>query len=188
MNKSVQILLTLVMLFAVGCCKAATFEEGWVYAYKNDYTTAVKIWLPLAEAGDMRAQYDVAVCYNDGKGVPKDEAKAVEWYIKSAEQGFLFAQWNLALMYDYGTGTKQNFPEALRWYEAAGNQGMSNAMFNAGAMHEVGAGTPKNWEMAKKWYTMALVRGLDRARERLYREPFNLVGYVSNIYNYYLGK
>ncbi len=31
--------------------------------------------------------YMVGICYDDGKGVAKDEAKAFEWYEKAAEKG-----------------------------------------------------------------------------------------------------
>ena len=38
--------------------------------------------LQFAERGDAEAQNNLAICYEDGTGVPKDEEKAVEWYTK----------------------------------------------------------------------------------------------------------
>lgn len=41
----------------------------------------------LAEKGDNKAQYNLGVCYIDGKGVVKDYDKALYWFEKSANQG-----------------------------------------------------------------------------------------------------
>ena len=40
-----------------------------------------------ADQGDAEAQYDLARCYDNGAGVPEDEAEAVNWYRKAAAQG-----------------------------------------------------------------------------------------------------
>ena len=41
-----------------------------------------------AKQGDAEAQYNLGMCYGQGKGVKQDVQKAVEWYTKAAEQGF----------------------------------------------------------------------------------------------------
>ena len=57
-------------------------------AYKEgDYDTALQIFIPLAEKGDMIAQFNWANMYRKGKGVPKDYKTAVKWFSLSAEQG-----------------------------------------------------------------------------------------------------
>jgi TPR repeat protein len=38
--------------------------------------------------GYADAQYNLALMYNNGEGVPQDYALAVEWYRKAAEQGY----------------------------------------------------------------------------------------------------
>lgn len=35
----------------------------------------------------MTAQYNLALCYEYGKGVEKNKSEAIKWYRKSAEQG-----------------------------------------------------------------------------------------------------
>jgi uncharacterized protein len=37
-----------------------------------------------ADQGDANAQYNLALCYEDGIGVEKDDKKAVELYQKAA--------------------------------------------------------------------------------------------------------
>jgi TPR repeat protein len=40
----------------------------------------------LMEQGDVKAQHNLGVFYENGLGgVPKDDVKAAEWYLKAAE-------------------------------------------------------------------------------------------------------
>lgn len=48
-----------------------------------------------AQAGDPDAQYSLAYIYENGLGVPKDEAKALVLYRQAADQGHSEAQNNL---------------------------------------------------------------------------------------------
>jgi len=51
-----------------------------------------------AQAGDPDAQYNLAYMYENGLGVPKNEAKALELYQQAADQGHSAAQSNLNAM------------------------------------------------------------------------------------------
>src|SRR5918911_1031109 len=80
----------------------ADFAAG-LSAYKaKDYATAVKEWLPLAEAGDAPSQFNLGLMYLDGTGVPQNDEKAVEWFRRSADQGYAKAQGNLGALYATG--------------------------------------------------------------------------------------
>ena len=61
----------------------------------QDYAEAVKWYRKAAEQGYARAQYNLGVCYGNGKGVPKNRAEAVKWFRKAAEQGHERAKENL---------------------------------------------------------------------------------------------
>ena len=56
----------------------------------------------LAEQGDAKAQFNLALRYKKGKDVEIDLSKAVEWYAKAAQQGLASAQNNLAVCYEHG--------------------------------------------------------------------------------------
>ena len=62
---------------------------------RQDYKTAHRLWLSLAEQGDASAQYNLGQMYVQGKGVPQDYKEAVKWFRLSAEQGDADAQNNL---------------------------------------------------------------------------------------------
>ena len=51
-----------------------------------------------AQEGDPDAQYELAYHYENGLGVPKNEAKALELYQQAADQGHPAAQDNLEAM------------------------------------------------------------------------------------------
>ena len=81
---------------------AGDYLKG-VSAYKSgDYAAAFKEFAALAEQGDVDAQYNLAVMYHNGQGVPQDDKQAVKWNTKAAEQGKAKAKYNLALMYKIG--------------------------------------------------------------------------------------
>ena len=46
--------------------------------------------------------------YEDGSGVPQDDAQAVQWYRKAADQGYAKGQFKLGWIYDQGRGVPQD--------------------------------------------------------------------------------
>jgi hypothetical protein len=56
-------LMVLLLLACVSGPARAGFEEGLAAFYSFDYATALHEWIPLAEAGDSRAQYQLALMY-----------------------------------------------------------------------------------------------------------------------------
>ena len=77
----------------------------------------------LAELGMAAAQYDLALMYGNGEGVPENDAEAVKWYRKAADQGNADAQYNLGLMYVTGKGVPENNIRAYVWWSMAKTQG-----------------------------------------------------------------
>ena len=80
------------------------FEAGQDAYDRGAYDTALKEWRPLADQGDVKAQFNLGVMYQLGQGVPQDYAEAAKWYRLAADQGFAPAQFNLASMYIKGQG------------------------------------------------------------------------------------
>ncbi len=62
---------------------------------RQDYETAYKLYLPLAEQGYADAQFNLGLMYEDGEGVSKDYKEAVNWFRLAAEQRHELAQINL---------------------------------------------------------------------------------------------
>jgi hypothetical protein len=100
---------------------------GYQSYLKGDYNAAYEEWLPLAELGDVEAQYNLGVMYDEGAGVERDLAAAAAWYHKAAEQGFVDAQTNLGIMYYHGQGVARDPAEAAYWFREAASHGDDEA-------------------------------------------------------------
>ena len=55
----------------------ANDDKGFTAFQNGDFATALKEWKPLAQQGFAKAQYNLGVMYENGKGVPKDYKEAV---------------------------------------------------------------------------------------------------------------
>ena len=130
------------MLLSPPIAKAdpADLDAGGQAFNRGNYAAAIREWMPLAEKGHIQAQYLLGQMYDDGKGVPEDDAVAVKWYRKAAEQGHPKAQFYLGLMYDRGQGIPFDPREAARWYRKAAEQEHPEAQLNLGRKYASGKG------------------------------------------------
>ena len=69
--------------------------------------------LKYAEAGDLKAQWDLSNMYYEGNGVTQDNEKAFYWTSKAALQGHITSQFNLGFLYSSGIGTLEDSEEAI---------------------------------------------------------------------------
>lgn len=83
--------------------------------------------LKLAKQGDADGQFELALCYEDGKGVEQNFGEAIKWYRLAAEQGNTDAQYNLGICYAEGRGVRQNWNESFKWSKSAAKQGDNEA-------------------------------------------------------------
>jgi S1-C subfamily serine protease len=113
-----------------------------------------------AEAGEVEAQFDLAVLYSEGEGLPKSYAESGKWFKKAAEAGLPEAQFNLALRYEaFGDTDAKHYAEAARWYRRAANQGLPQAQLRLAVLCRDGRGVPKDFAEAYKWSNLAASRG-----------------------------
>ena len=171
MNKKIQTLIfTSALLLFLSSPSIAVIDDyqDAVDAYsREDYKTAYKLILPLANKGFAQAQYNLGVMYEKGKGVKENLKKAKKWFQFAAEQGVVKAQYNLGLMYGKGKGVNRDYKEAVRWYLRAAEKGYSKAQTNLGWMYEKGKGVPRDDQKAAKWYQLASDQGVAKAQEKL---------------------
>jgi TPR repeat protein len=82
---------------------------------RQDYVTASRVFIPLAERGNVAAQSYLGFLFETGRGVPQNYTEAAMWYRRAAEQGDTRAQYSLGLLYDRGFGVPQDIVEASKW-------------------------------------------------------------------------
>lgn len=92
----------------------------------NDWYEAFRIWLPMAQGGDAKAQYNIGRCYSLGQGTDKDVNLSLEWYKKAAAQNEPRAHCNLYFYYDEIKDSAQ----AKLWFDKAVALGEPRALDN----------------------------------------------------------
>jgi uncharacterized protein len=146
---------------------SADFQKGVDARNKGDHATALREWEPLAERGNVDAQYNLGGMYSRGEGVPQDYKTAVKWYRLAAEQGDAPAQYLLGVSYNRGEGVPQDYKTAVKWYKLAAEQGDAPAQHNLGFMYGNGMGVTQDHKTAVKWYRLAAEQGLSRSQYNL---------------------
>src|SRR5436309_9079736 len=118
---ALRAILTCLALFAAWLPAAqASYESGLQAFERGDYAQALKDWLAEAEKGDARAQHNVGVIYDSGRGVTADPVEARRWYERAAAQGLPEAQNNLGMLYAKGRGIEMSQARAIElWTMAA---------------------------------------------------------------------
>jgi len=151
--------LVAMLALAIGVSKASAQDalaDGLTAYRSGDYAKAVELWRPLAESGDVTAQYRLGNMYADGKGVARDDKAALSWFQRAAEQGDPASQYNVGVSYASGTGAAQNDAEAAKWFRRAADQGMGVAQLNLGLLYAAGRGVPQDNVAAMTWLQLAL--------------------------------
>ncbi len=164
-------LLAAALVAMAEAAAAATYEDGLLAYDKGDFATALKIFRPLAERGDIRSENALGRMYIRGDGVARDPAEGTRWFQSATEQtkaldaynygdfalalktfrplaenGQVLGQYILGLMYTNGQGVGENFPEGLKWLTKAAEQGEAKAQFSVGVIYFKGLGVAKNEE------------------------------------------
>ncbi len=143
---------------------------GEYVAYdRADYQTALRVWMPAAEAGDAEAQVHVGEIFEKGLGTEPNYDAAVHWYGKAAEQGNERALFNLGTLYEQGLGVEKDRLTALNYYRQAWGLPEDSLMYQATAEREREALQAElNRELEQKDAQIrALARQTEALREQL---------------------
>ena len=161
MNKQLTFLLSLTLLFLVGCKTVGVNDNQ-----SKDYTEEVRLHRLSAEQGNVKGQINLGVMYFNGHGVHQDYKEAVRLFRLSAEQGLAEAQSNLGFMYEIGHGVQQDYKEAVKWFRLSAEQGNEKGQINLGVMYDKGQGVPQDYVLAHMWFSLASTKGIKKAIEK----------------------
>ena len=145
----------------------ADLNDGLAAAQAGDYTTAHNEWLPLAEQGDVNAQFYLGLLHSRQLIDWASQEQAVKWYLLAANNDHVNAQFNLGIKYNKGVGVKQSATEAFAWYFKAANNGHPEAQFNVANMYRDGRGVEHSNEQAATWYKASSINNLPQAQANL---------------------
>jgi len=144
------------------------FDKG-VAAYDvGDYSTAYGIWLPLAKAGDIAAQRNVAHMLRRGEGVPQDRERALWFYERAASVGLASAALNAGMMRIEADAPYHDLEKGAEWLNLAAAGGSPDAMWELGLLIEKSAkSTPSDIRAAQAFIQRAAELGHEEARLRI---------------------
>ena len=119
------LVLVLALVAPIACDTPA--DTGEAAIQRGDYSAALRLWLPQAEAGDTGAQNAVGVMHYMGLGVPRNPQRSASWFLKAAQNQNSKAQFNLGLMYYNGYGVPHDLFQSYLWFYAADRAGHPRA-------------------------------------------------------------
>lgn len=115
------------------CTAAAQNKLGIKFASLKQHQKAYLLFTQASERGHALAQFNLGLCYENGKGVERDLVRAAECYKSAAVQGQTGAMYNLALFYMEGVGNLPKDPQhSLKLLENAAESGLCKAQLYLG--------------------------------------------------------
>lgn len=172
-----QMLLATVMAAVAAwslAARAGELEDGIAAFEKHDFNTAVRLIEPLAEQGNIEAEYFMGTFYMYGHGVAMDPPQAAVWFKRAyghwetqARAGDPAAMVEVAGMLTTGLGVTRDDKAAVEWLRKAGDKGYADAWAELGELYVEGAGVPKDVAEGERLLKKASAAGSVRADEML---------------------
>ena len=136
------------------------FDIAISFYKQRKFKEAFKIYLPLAESGNVGAQFNVAGMYGRGDGVSINRERAFSWYEKAALQGHDMSQYYLGMLYFQGEGTSRDVKKGFYWTKQSAKQGIKLAQYHLGILYGAGTKVEKDHNKAIVWHRKAAEQGV----------------------------
>jgi TPR repeat protein len=148
------------LLISIAGNASADGVAGFEAYEKGDYATALKEFLPLAEAGQTSAEAAVGQMYFEGKGMAPDPKQAARFLEPAASKGNARAQYLLGKLYLSGEGVAAADPaKAADLTKRAADQMLVEAQVDTCAFYYQGVGVPKDLVQAYLYANLAAQQG-----------------------------
>jgi localization factor PodJL len=113
-----------------------------------------------AASENPAAEFEVAVRYSEGRGVPQSFETAARWFERAADHGLAPAQFRLGCLYEKGQGVKKDLETARRLYLSAADRGHAKAMHNLAVLYAEGIDGKPDYKTASQWFRKAADHGV----------------------------
>ena len=113
-----------------------------------------------AASENPAAEFEVAVRYSEGRGVPQSFEAAARWFERAADHGLAPAQFRLGCFYEKGQGVKKDLETARRLYLSAADRGHAKAMHNLAVLYAEGIDGKPDYKTASQWFRKAADHGV----------------------------
>ena len=132
---------------------------------RANFKTALKVWLPLAQSGDPKAQTYVGEIYEKGLGTQPNYVKAANWYQQASNKGYARAKMSLGSLYERGLGVPRNNTRALNLYRDASGLGARQLEFVSVAQRQERVDQTKQLAQTQREVQIAQNRSSQLQRE-----------------------
>ncbi len=134
-RRGISTILLQAVLLLPAVSRAGPYEDGDAAFHSKNYSLALRVWRPLAEAGHAGAQVGLARMYYGGHEVALDYEQAALWSARAADQGDANAQYLLGALYRDGKGVERDRAKAMALLLKSAKQGIPGAQYNLGLMY-----------------------------------------------------
>ncbi len=152
--------VVLVAMALVILTPPAQADRGMRTLKRGDYQTALNIWIPVAEQGSARAQYNIWVLYEKGLGVRREKTQATEWLERAARSGSVIARDRISA---------REAEVVLKTAKERARLGNAEAMMVIANIYADGVSVTRNLDEAHLWYSRAMRAGHPVAANALLR-------------------
>jgi TPR repeat protein len=80
-------LIVAAQILGMAGAAAGPWEDGMAAYNRGDYVPAIRLFRPLAEQGNTKAQNALGVMYRKGQGVARNSVRAFIWFNRAAARG-----------------------------------------------------------------------------------------------------
>jgi TPR repeat protein len=80
-------LVAAALILGIAGAVAGPWEDGMAAYNRDDYVPAIRLFRPLAEQGNAKAQNVLGVMYRKGEGVARNSVRAFLWFNRAAARG-----------------------------------------------------------------------------------------------------
>ena len=113
---------------------AAPIEPARQLLLNKQYSEALILFKQQAALGNGLAQFNIALFYDLGWGMPVDRNRACSWYEQAANSNVPGAMQQVGECYLAGTGIEKSTTLAFQWFIKAYEQGVIGAACQAGEL------------------------------------------------------
>lgn len=142
----------------------ADLAAGLGALQEAQYDTAMTELRPLAEAGDVEAQFRLGAMIENGWGIRASYQQALTWYRRAADRGHVDAMVRTAEFNEHGLGIPRSRRDAYDWYLKAAEKGHPGSMARVGRWNLEGIAKRPNFLLAKTWLNKAAAAGNPEAQ------------------------
>jgi TPR repeat protein len=148
-----------ILILLSGTCFAG-LKEGLADFDRGAFPSALATLQPLAEKGDVSAQYTVGIANYQGLGTSQDYALAMKWFSRAAAQDLPPAEYCVGVMLAHGEGVHANPTAAIAWYKRAVAHGYGPAFHNLAVQYGEGRGVSQDMAIALGYFMVSAERGV----------------------------